>query len=432
MMKDLVLKANEQFSLFESGDTVTVALSGGADSVALLHCLVSLSDELGIKVNAAHLNHSIRGEEADRDQHFVENLCKSLGIEIFIEKLDVPKYAQENHISFELAARNLRYDFLNRVAVGKIATAHTASDNLETLIFNLTRGTALKGLCGIPPRRDNIIRPVIMCSREDIEKYCNDNNLEFVTDSTNLSDEYSRNKLRHKVIPILKELNPSVEISALRTSVSLNEDNAFLEKRAEEILFSLCDDDGLLIADFNCLDIALAKRLIKKYFEISLPEVCLENRHINEIYSICLCGHGKCNLPKDFYAFISDERLNFCDKTIENDETFEVKITKLENVNNLFSINALDRDKIVGKLSLRTREEGDKIRLYKSGCTKTLKKLYNEYKIPQGIRKNLPVIADEKGVVWIHNIGVASRCAVSDNTDRIYKIEVLSGGSNNE
>ena len=141
-MKDLVLKAISQFSLLQKGDTVTVALSGGADSIALLHCLYSLKDELCIKVNAAHLNHSIRGEEAERDQKFAEDFCKKYGIEFFCEKLDVPSFAKENHLSLELAARKLRYDFLQRVAVGKIATAHTASDNLEAFVFNLSRGTA--------------------------------------------------------------------------------------------------------------------------------------------------------------------------------------------------------------------------------------------------------------------------------------------------
>ncbi len=422
-MKDLILKANDSFSLFEKGDTITVALSGGADSVAMLHALIGLRDKFSLTVNAAHLNHSIRGDEADRDESFVKELCKNLDIELFCEKLDVPKYANENHLSLELAARELRYDFLNRVATGKIATAHTASDNLETLLFNLSRGTALKGLCGIPPKRDNIIRPVIFCTRQNIEEYCIQNNLFFVTDSTNLSDDYSRNKIRHNIVPVIKDINNNAEVLAVKTAIALSEDNDYLDATAKEVLFKHCDDDTLLIDELNKLHSAIAKRVIKEYFNILYPDVLLENRHINGIYNICILKQGKVNLPCCIYAEVNDSRLSFYSNEIENID-FSVKIEETENVNNLFSNNLLDYDKIIGKLIVRTRNEGDSIRLQNRGCTKTLKKLYCEYKIPLNIRDNLPVIADDKGVVWIHTIGVCGRCAVTANTIKAYKIEV--------
>ncbi len=426
-MLDLILKANDTFKLLNKGDTVTVALSGGADSVALLHALVSLKEKLGITVNAAHLNHSIRGDEADRDQEFAINLCKNLKIEIFCEKADVPKYAADNHLSLELAAREVRYEFLNRVAVGKIATAHTASDNLETLIFNLSRGAALKGLCGIPPKRNNIIRPIIFCTRSDVEDYCKENNLSFVTDSTNLCDDYSRNKIRHNIVPILKEISGSPEISAVRTAQLLAEDNDYLETAANKELFALLTDNGILAKGISDLHTAIAKRVIKAYFAICYPEISLENHHINSIYDICADNSGKVNLPSCVFAEIKNGMLTFFDS--ENAETpqFSVVIKEIKNVNNLFSNDLLDCDKIIGKLTVRTRLEGDSIRLHNRGCTKTLKKLYCECKIPLNIRESLPVIADEKGVVWVHNIGVASRCAVSKNTKNVLKIEVNDG-----
>ncbi len=430
-MKDLVLRAIGQFSLIDEGDSVTVAFSGGADSVALLHCLNSLKDELGIIVNAAHLNHSIRGEEADSDQKFVQEFCEKYNIPLFSEKIDVPQYAKDNHLSMELAAREVRYDFLERVSNGKIATAHTASDNLETLIFNLTRGAALKGLCGIPPKRENIIRPVIFCTREDIENYCKNNNLSFVTDSTNLSDDYSRNKIRHNVIPILKEINSNVENCGVKTSVCLTEDNAYLEKKASEYLFSFVNDDSLCLVDFALLDTSIAKRVIILYFNICYPEITLENHHVNEIYSACLCNNKKVNLPKGLYALVNENQLKFTNGEIIQKE-FTVNLSEIQNVNNLFSNNLIDCDKIVGKLEIRTRNEGDKMRLYGSGYSKTLKKLFTEFKIPLDERENLPVISDSEGVVWVHKIGVSNRCAVTDTTKRIFKIETLSGGSKNE
>ncbi len=423
-MKDSIKKAARQFSLFKKGDSVTVAVSGGADSIALLHALVSLKDELGISVNAAHLNHSIRGEEADSDQAFVEDFCKKISVPLFCEKIDVPKFAMENHLSLELAARQVRYDFLQRVSTGLIATAHTASDNLETLIFNLARGTALKGLCGIPPKRDNIIRPIILCTRADVENFCTENGLEFVTDSTNLSDDYSRNKIRHNIIPVLKEINQSVELACMRTSKTVCEDYDFLETKANETMFTLVDDEKLLIDDFKNLHKSIAKRVIKLYFAVCFPDISLENRHISEIYSVCLLGKGKVNLPSNLYAVVADGCLNFCDGQGENVD-FGVKITETKDVNNLFANNLLDCDKIVGELTIRTREDGDSIRLFNRGCTKTLKKLFTENKTPLYLRNSLPVIADEKGVVWVHTIGVSQRCAINKNTKKAFKIEVF-------
>ena len=422
-MIDLVKKAVGQFSMLQPGDVVTVALSGGADSVALLHTLWLLREYFGITVNAAHLNHSIRGEEADRDQDFAKQFCDSLGVELFVEKINVPLYAMQNHLSLELAAREIRYEFLKRVAKGKIATAHTATDNLETVIFNMTRGTAIKGLCGIPPVRDGIIRPAILCSREIIEDYCNSNNLTFVTDSTNLTDDYSRNKIRHNILPVLKEINPNVEASVMRTAISLSEDNDYIETMAEAELYRLCGDDCLSVSVFDTIQKSVAKRVIKKYFSLCFCDVYLENKHINEIYEICLQCGGKVNLPKDIYAEVKNNKLFFTFSE-ENITEFKVKITKTDIVNNLFSNNMLDCDKIVGELVVRTRLEGDKIRLKNRGITKSLKKLFTECKTPLNIRNTLPVIADDEGVVWVHSIGVCQRCAVSPDTKSAYIIDV--------
>ena len=236
-MEKFVLEAIKRFSLLKNADTVTVALSGGADSMALLYALFSLKEKLGITVKAAHLNHLIRGDEALRDEEFVKAACKKLGVELTVKREDVPAYATELGISTELAARVLRYKFLEGVADGGlIATAHTASDNLETVILNLTRGSGIDGLSGIPPKRGAFIRPVILCTRAQIEEYCEINKIPFVTDSTNHSDDYTRNKIRHNIVPVLKKLNPSVEATVLRSALLLREDSAFLENAADKFL----------------------------------------------------------------------------------------------------------------------------------------------------------------------------------------------------
>ena len=436
-MEKSVLTAIERFSLLENTTEVTVALSGGADSISLLYALFNLKEKLGITLYAAHLNHMIRGDEALRDEEFVKQQCEKLGVPLFCERIDVPAYAREHKLSTELAAREVRYDFLSRVSRGAVATAHTASDNLETLLFNLTRGTALKGLCGIPPKRGIFIRPLILCTREDVEAYCEKNCIEYVTDSTNLSDEYTRNKIRHKVIPVLKEINPNAERAAVRTAAELSEDSLFLEKCADKYLSDHLSGEGL---DISALPKApIAKRAIKKYAEISAPELSLDNLHINEIYGICNEG-GKAGLPSECFAEVKNGKLIIAKQSAKNSVKFEFDVqierrindlfTKEEKINNLLLNNSLDCDKIIGKSVIRTRQAGDCIRLAGRGCTKSLKKLMNECCVPTDVRDSLPVIADEAGVIWIYGIGVAQRCAVTKNSRDIMIINASQRKTN--
>lgn len=425
-MESLVLKAIERYSLIDKSHNVTVALSGGADSVSLLNVLVSLKDKLNINVSAAHLNHMIRGEEADRDEKFAKICCEKLEVPFFCERIDVPKYAQDNKLSLEAAAREVRYAFLRRVNTGVVATAHTASDSLETVIFNLARGSSLKGLCGIPAKRDIFIRPLILCTRAEVEKYCAEKGLKYVTDSTNLSDDYTRNRIRHNVIPVLKELNPAVEKAVSRTTEGLLEDERFLSSLADKFL-SENVNDGLL--DVSLLpDPAVAKRVIKKFTETAVGGITLDNRHILEIYGICKDG-GRVSLPNNMSAVVKNGLLSIEKNGIHSGSKHLYKVetehrindlfTNGEKINNLLLKNSLDCDNIIGKSVIRTRMPGDSIRLAGKGCTKSLKKLFNELKIPQDERDTLPVMADDKGVVWIYGVGVAARCAVTKKTERV-------------
>lgn len=423
-MLEKVLNAIERFSLINKGDTVTVALSGGADSVALLHALWSLRDKLSINVKAAHLNHGIRGAEADRDEAFVKWLCLKFDIPIVCETVDIPSLAKEKGQSLELCAREVRYEFLSRNAEGLIATAHTASDNTETLLFNLTRGSGTKGLSGIPPKRDNFIRPLIFCSRYDVEKYCIDNSLSYVTDSTNLTDDYTRNKIRHKVVTTLKEINPSLEDAVVRATDILREDNEALEFFTNEALFKAISDDGLLCESVNNLPTAVAKRVIIKYAQTVETELKLDYLHVNALCEICKNG-GKISLPCGYYGEVKNGVLIINSENNDEKPQFYAELVKVEKINNLLSINLIDCDKIIGSPIIRTRKEGDSIRLKNRGCTKTLNKLFTENKVDITIRDSIPVIADEKGVIWVYGMGVSQRCAPSNNSTNV--LEVRAG-----
>lgn len=421
-MKTYVIDAIEKYGMLQKGANVIVALSGGADSMALLNVLLSLKDELNINVEAAHLNHMIRGAEADRDENFVRDFCSKKGIKLYCKSIDIPKFAKENGISLELAARQKRYEFLSEVCNGVVATAHTASDNLETIIFNLTRGSGLDGLCAIPPKRDIFIRPLLFCTRQMIEEYCQDNNIPFVIDSTNNETEYTRNKIRHNIVPILKEINPSVENTVIKTTDILRENVKLIDSLSSDYLKeNVLDNGNLSVKKLRDINPLVAKTVLKKYISIKNSELSLENIHIEAIFNAAISG-GRTSLPKkcsavcfggEFYLEQSSLDIDYNVEITEiNAETFE----KTKKINNLLLNDVIDCDKIVGKLTVRTRNEKDSIRLKNRGCTKTINKLFNELKVPLIKRDILPVVSDEKGVVWICGIGVAQRVAVTNAT----------------
>lgn len=426
-----ITQAVARFELLQSAEHITVALSGGADSMALLCALLQLKDELGIKkISAAHFNHLIRGDEALRDQNFVIEQCKKLGVELFLASADVPQFAKEYHLSLELAARRLRYEFFEGLDTDIIATAHTASDNIETVLFNLTRGTTLSGLCGIPPKRDKYIRPLILCTRDDIECYCAQNGIDFVTDSTNLCDDYTRNKIRHNVVPVLKLFNSSAENAVSRMTASLRDDEDFINKTVCEKFDVIFNNGELLLDGFDKQHPAVAKRVIAKY--CSTLNIDADNFHINSIYDICING-GKTSLPDNKSAENKNGVLKIVSAikqpcnvtfTVDIQESDNDLFENCEKVHNLLLKNILDCDKIVGKLVLRQRVSGDTIRLKNKNCTKTLKKLFCEYKIPVDEREVWPILCDDDGVVWIYKIGVADRCAADRGSLKIYKINV--------
>ena len=422
-MEKIILDTIKRFSLLKEKSSVVVALSGGADSMSLLYALHSLRNELGITVSAAHLNHNIRGEEALRDQEFVKKQCDKLGVELFCETANVPKFAKENGQSIELAARNVRYAFLERVAGDSlVATAHTASDNLETILFNLTRGSAAKGLCGIPVKRGIFIRPMLYATRDDVESYCKENDIPYVTDSTNLCDDYARNKIRHNVIPTLKQLNLKVETSVLKTAEAIREDNFALNNLSAEFLRDNLKDQKLNLEKFNGLETAVKKRVIISFVNSVCPDVSLEAIHISKILEISSNG-GSTNIPNDLKISNNRGFLSLGSQKTSEKPKFKVEITEIaQNVNNLFLNNAIDCDKIIGNLVERTRMSGDSMRISGRGCTKSLNKLFNEAGILKEERDYIPVLADDNGPVWVYGIGIAGRCAVSDSTKRIYKI----------
>lgn len=434
-----VKKAISKFLMLEDTEKVVVGFSGGADSVCLLHILNLLKDEHNFIIHAAHVNHCLRGEESERDERFVRDFCAEYGIELSVLRVDVSQKAKELSMSIEEYGRKVRYDFFQSLCNDKtkIATAHNLNDCEETFIFNFVRGASLNGLTSIPPVRDNIIRPIIECSRDEIELYCKENNLDFVTDSSNLSDDYTRNKIRHNIIPVLKDINPSFDKAALRCIDTLREDNDYLTARADKLFNDLKLSFGYDAEKIKQAERAVAKRVISAIIKEKCDELP-EKRHIDLVINI-LDG-GKVQLfdketlvvRKGIMYFLSDVRKrHIINETVvfDADGTWTNKFVKLEltenNTQNVYKellLSTFDYDKIIGNLVLRKRKQGDKINLPLRKVTKTLKKLFNELEISPEERENVLVLADDKSVVWVENVGVDARLAPTTDSKKLVNI----------
>ena len=429
---------------------ILVGFSGGADSGTLLHLLCRYSKISGAKIYAAHVNHGIRGEEALRDEEFCKRAADALGVELFVLHADIPSLAKDSGESIELCARRVRYEFFSSLmtkhGIPLLATAHNANDNLETLIFNLSRGSGLGGLCGIPQRRECdgglLIRPILRMSRDDVLNYCTENGIEYVTDSTNTDTDYTRNKIRAKIIPVLKEISQKPEKKAADSSLILRADNDFILGAAEEFYQKNIKDNGILpTSAINSAHRAIASRAIIKLYNESADKDAesLSLVHIEDIIKLCLRAvpHSELSLPSKMCAVIENSSLKIMKKAEQKASAAEPFDISAEYGNNYISqINAeivigntqrqiniykksiqmsLNSAKIKGMLTLRSRREGD--RIFMGGMHKSLKKLMCDKKIPLDERYRLPVICDGDEIVAVPFVGVCDTYRIKKDAE---------------
>lgn len=444
-MNHNVQETIRRYRMLERGDSVVVGISGGADSVTLLHLLVTMREEYALRLSACHVNHGLRGEESLRDQRFVEDFCASLDVPLYILEADVGRVAKERRISEEECGRQVRYDFFHErcEAGGKIATAHTLDDSLETVLFNLSRGTGLAGLCGIQPVRENIIRPLIGCTRAEIEEYCAQNGLSYVTDSTNLCTDYSRNRIRLTVVPQLERLGENLRQNAGRMTELLRQDADYLQRQTQDFLSRHRAGQGIEIAALRDAHPAIASRAVRMLLiENGFP---YDKRHIDMALQMAREGRGTLQMAADSYIEIRDgvlrawkkERavnyfekpLNFGKTVLQDGIAVHIKLVEVPQRENLKNIHTnmlrscLDYDKIIGKVVVRQRLNGDKIRLWDRKITKSLKKLFQEKKLSASERAERILLADEQGVIWLEGFGCDERAAPDAGTSRLLIIE---------
>lgn len=306
-MKEKVMSYILENNLIEKGDKVLVALSGGPDSLCLLNILNELSSKLSIKLYAAHLNHMLRGADADADEEYVKKVCKELDIPCFVKRVDINKYSQQTKLSSEMAGRKARYDFFDEVVskekINKIATAHTKNDQAETVLFRLMRGTGMEGLCGIKVKRDKVIRPILCLTRKEVEKYIDSKKLEPRIDKTNFEKIYNRNKIRLDILPYMKSnFNEDIIETINRMTDILKKDNDYLNNVADKKYKKYCkvsNEYTVLKKELFSLDESILTRVIRKAMaETSNSYYDFEMKHIYEVirlsakdsgkYSICL------------------------------------------------------------------------------------------------------------------------------------------------
>lgn len=429
-----VRQAVEKYKMPLKDNSVVVALSGGADSMALLNVLNELKNEYNITLSACHVNHGIRGENADRDEAFVTAECEKLSVPLNVLHADVPKLAAEHSLGLEECGRKVRYDFFASFNNCVIATAHTLSDRSETLLLNITRGTSAKGLGSIPPVRDNIIRPLIDCTRADIENYCNSKAINYVTDETNFDSVYSRNRIRLNVIPQLKEINPSFENAVARLTECAVSDEDYFSLITERIINRAKIRDGYNADIISAEHFAVRRRAIAEILRRE-ADINPELIHIKSVDSI-LSG-GRTQVLKDTVVEVKNGILKI-NPSIENITEWECNFSQFYSKTpvGVFSASVFNRNDlppkqivhnrvidfecIVGKCVIRNRRAGDKMRLAGSSCTKTLKKLFNEKHLDN--RNSLAVLADDNGVLWVQNLGCADRCKITKETQKILLI----------
>lgn len=461
MLTDFEIKAQNtisEYNMLDGVNRIVIGFSGGADSVSLLYFLNDFikKSELNIKIIPVHINHGLRGYESDRDEKFANYFCESIGLVLVREHIDIREISEMHKIGAEEAGRIERYKIFNKHANcsnnSKIAVAHTLSDNCETLIFNLTRGSGLQGACGIPPTRGNIIRPLINVTRDEVEEYCDLNNLDYVNDSTNFEREYTRNKIRLDVIPALKGINPSFEQAIGRLIVNLRQDNKILSDISSDLLKYSQTEKGYDISKIRSADISIRKRALAEIFFKTSGKTA-ECKHIKILEKIVELGQGaisvgvnKSLVCENNTLFLKDilHRSNFNKasafrQVMRLGENFltDIKINIIIKIisahdykkaqSDSGSLNSyfLDYEKLPDLCHFRFRNGGDKFAVPRRNITKTVKKLLNEYKIPTEKRENTLLLAHGSDVVWIEGIGVSAKYLPDDSTERVLSFSLI-------
>ena len=460
MIINSVRQTIKRENLIEKNDKILIALSGGPDSICLLDIMIKLKDEYNLTLYAAHLNHRIRGIDAQEDSLFCQKICKKNNVTFFVKNIDIPELAVQQSRGVEEVARDVRYDMFfdikNKLGINKIAVAHNLDDQAETMLMKMFRGSGIQGLRGIDyKRKDGIIRPLLDIYKSQINEYCDVNNLNPRIDKTNFESDYSRNKVRLDLIPYI-ENNYCENIKQIlsRTANVIRDDYNYIEevsKEHYELLVKNKSDDEIIL-DLPLLkntDTAIQKRVIRlAILDIMGNLNNIENVHIIDSLSLLEKSDGKIiNLPKNLKAYIKNEDYVITTKNQENEEiTYEynIEINGKTVVNEIGLtvttsvlpakdslalpvskyIKVFDYDKIVGSLYVRSRKIGDKLSPIGLTGTKKIKDILINKKIPADTKYMFPIISDDEQILWLLGYRISENYKMDDSTQRVIRIQL--------
>ncbi len=456
-----VLQTVFKYNMISSGDKVLAAVSGGADSVCMLHILNRLKSDLGFQLACAHVNHGLRGEAADKDEKFVKDLCKRLGIKCYTKTVDVAVLAEKEKLTVEEAGRIVRYDFFAELkekhGFSKVATAHNKNDNAETVLMRIIRGTGIDGLSGILYKReDGVIRPILDVSRAEIEEYCKIYNLEYCTDATNFDNDYTRNKIRNELIPFIeREFNSRVSDSLVRLANSAEEDSGFMQGYAERLYARLGSPlpgkspNAIHIESFKMVQRSIGARILRLAAEKSAKGVKLERKHIDDIYNLLDKTTGtSIDLPRGIKVMVNYGWLTF-EGTVDRHQVMldtdgfftqigigesvyldgiDKNITLREETAKTYKLKlneiGVDLEKLGNQpLFLRSRREGDRMVLFSDGRTKKVKSIFIDEKIPKKDREKIPLLSTGDEVIAIVGSRVSEKYKLTKDSERALVIE---------
>ena len=444
-----VIRFIKENDLLSSGEKLLVALSGGPDSVFLLHFLNKFKKKFKIEIGAVHINHKLRGKDSDRDELFCKAVCDELSIPIYTLRKDVKSYSKKNKLSLESAGRKIRYEFFEKVSkdnkYNKIATAHNADDNVETVLLNLIKGTGLKGIAGIPVKRNNIIRPILSLTKKEILNYLDENKYEYRVDESNLSNDFERNFLRNEIIPLIqKNINPAFSNTALKTSLNLQQLNSGLSEivgalKAEvkfrhykivSIPIEYIKKSNAFIISYSLKEIIdenfsvkiesgdlkkiflLAKKQSGKSEELSEKLIALKER--NEI-TIQKKASVK-NLKQKKISIGNEVEIDGKILSISRVKKDEVKISKTKNVE-FISADGLNNFFIV-----KTWEQGDKYFPIGMQGSKKISDYLNDIKINSFEKKQQLVLENKGKIIWVIGKRLDDRFKITSDTKKVLKL----------
>lgn len=457
-MKERLIQFNEKYHLFQKGDGIVIGVSGGADSVCLLHLLQEWKKEWDLSLYVLHVHHGIRGQEADEDARFVEQLAKSMELPFRLVRENVPELAKREGLTEEEAGRKCRYQSLEtyrkEMGATHIAVAHHQNDQAETVLFQLFRGSGLRGLAGMPVKRGAIIRPLLFAKRQEMEAYLKEKGLSFREDATNREVIYARNKIRHQILPRAEEINAQAVSHISQAAAKLADWQCFIEKMGQQAYERMVQEEErgcfLSVTEFLQEDAVIQGEILRKIFETNIPGAKdIEQVHYEQVLSLLNGQTGKrVHLPKGLEARREYDKIYFSLGQKKEKEKFTKQVCNLpfrhivksdgilyeivlelknredlpETIPQKDYTKWLDYDMIKNELVLRSPCEEDYFVMNQSGSRKKLNRFYIDQKVPRDRRKEQIVLADGSHVMWLIQGRISEAYKISDNTKRVLVI----------